>query len=114
MSGEGFRGGGLKYFHPVDFLVVFLLQWKGYTCLHAHQPGDLVLTWAGLCIDIIWSATNDYFHYPFICLLFSPLIIWSKKYSKIVKNAHHNFSDPKVITSNYLFCPLNSPKSKNV
>lgn len=23
MRGEGFRGGGLKCFHPVDFLVVF-------------------------------------------------------------------------------------------
>lgn len=38
----------------------------------------------------------------------------SVKYQKIVKNAHHSFREPKVMSSNVLFCWADSPKRKDM
>lgn len=51
--------------------------------------------------------TNHYFHYLFICRLFSLLIVWSIKHQNTVKNAHCNCS-LQVTSSNDLFCQTTS------
>ncbi len=41
------------------------------------------------------------------------LLIFCVKFEEIVKKAHHNFLEPTLMSSNWLFCPANSPEPKD-
>ncbi len=59
-------------------------------------------------------ATIDYFHYRWICWLFSRLTVWCLKCNKMMKHANHTLLKPKVPSSNYIFCPMSSPKPRDI
>ncbi len=44
------------------------------------------------------AASNKYFHFGFICWLFSQLIVYSIKCQKSVKNAHLSFPESNVMS----------------
>ena len=67
-------------------------------------------------MEVGQQATNDYFHHPSSCRYFSKLIdlLFSPfNIAENVKNAHRNFPEPKVTSSDCYFCPTNRPNPKD-
>lgn len=52
------------------------------------------------------------FYYLFIMLLSINVLIMFAMNRLFDRNAHHNFPDPKVTSSNSLFCNTRSPKAQ--
>lgn len=71
-----------------------------------------------MCVSLVYPLfirTNTragLVYYLFIMLLSINVLIMLCNESISVKNAHHNFPDPKVMSSNSLFCNSTSPKAQ--
>lgn len=89
---------------------LFSIQKNGIIYFTRHPPSTFLLLFYNFTATR--ATTND--DYRVVCWLFYRFVVLSIKCQKIVKNTHYNFSQPKVVCSYILFCPINITKPKDI